>query len=395
MADTLLTTTQVTREALRVLHQKLNFVGNINRQYDSSFANTGAKIGSQLKIRLPNEFTVRTGATASAQDVTETSETLTVATQKGVDWDFTSVDMTLSIDDFSQRYLQPAMAVLAANIEADALSMHKDVYNHVTNDGTAIAFADILNGRKSLVDNLTPFDGTNTTILNTQDNVDLVDTLKGLFQDSSQISKQYLDGMMGQTAGFKFFENTLLPRFTSGTAATTSGYLVNGASQTGATLTVDTGTATFLQGDIITIAGVNRVHPETKEDTGVLQTFVVTADSGASATSLSISPSITTSGARQNVTGSPADNAAVSTILGNAAVVDTSLQFHKDAFTFVTADLVLPQGTHMANRQVMDGISMRFVTDYNATTDVFLSRFDVLYGYKTIRPQLACRQQHN
>lgn len=393
MANSNLTPTMVTREALRILHQKLNFIGNIDRQYDSSFAQNGAKIGDTLKIRLPNQYTVRTGATLSVQDNIENSVDLTVATQKGVDVEFTSAELTLDIDDFSSRILEPMMAVLAANIESDALSMYKDVYNQVDNIGSSATLAKILQGRKILVDNLAG--SSFTANLNTQDNVDLVDALKGLFQDSTQIAKQYREGMMGRTSGFEFFENTLMPRHTTGTAAATTGYLVNGASQTGATLTVDTGTTTFLKGDIITIAGVNRVHPETKADTGELQTFVVTADSGASATSLAISPSITTSGGTQNVSGSPADNAAISKQGGASATYDISLGYARDAFTFATADLRMPNGVDFAAREVMDGISMRVVSDYDITNDKFPTRIDVLYGYKAQRPQLAVRWANN
>lgn len=392
MANTILTPTAVTRKALEILHQKCNFIGSINRQYDDSFAKSGAKINDSLKIRLPNEYTVRTGATLSTQDTTETSTTLQVATQKGVDLNFTSVDLTLSLDDFAERILDPAMSVLAANIEADAYSMYKDVYNMVDGDGAAISMAKILEGRKNLNDNLAPMDSSRSAILSTGHSADLVDALKGLFQDSNAIKKQYREGMMGRTGGFDFLENTHVGNHTTGTAAKTTGYLVNGASQTGATLTVDTGTTTFLVGDVITIAGVNRVHPETKADTGELQKFVVTADSGASATSLSISPAITTSGGRQNVSGSPADNAAITKIgAGASELLTNSMVYHKDAFTFATADLLLPTGVDFARREVFDGISIRLVRDYDINNDKFPCRLDVLYGYKTIRPQLACR----
>jgi len=180
MANALLTPEAVTREALRILHQKLNFIGNIDRQYDSQFAVEGAKIGSQLKVRLPNEYTVRTGATLATQDTTEQSETITMATQKGVDVEFTSVDLTLDLDDFSSRILDPMMSVLAANIESDALSMFKDVYNEVDNIGSASTFRTILEGRKKLVDNLAGTTGLKCN-LDTQTNVDMVDVLKGLF----------------------------------------------------------------------------------------------------------------------------------------------------------------------------------------------------------------------
>jgi len=403
MANTLLTATAVTREALRILHQKLNFVGKTNRQYDDSFAKTGAKIGDSLKIRLPNEYVVRTGAALSAQDTTETSVDLQVATQKGVDLNFTSVDLTLDIDDFSDRILEPAMSVLAANVEADAMSMFKDVYNQVSDVGASITLADVLNGAKQLTDNLAPV-SERCLNLNTTDNVDLVSAVSGLFNPNTNVSKQYREGMVAsEFVGYKeVYQNTLWPQFTSGTDDGTGDYLINGASQTGASITVDTGAGTFTKGDIIYIAGVNRVHPETKADTGQLQSFVVTAATGTSATSIGISPSIVTSGGRQNVVGSPADNAAVqklesdkSTAIGASADYGISCGFHKDAFAFATADLIMPDGVDFAAREVMDGISMRAVRQYTIADDKFPTRLDILYGYKTIRPQLACRYGFN
>ena len=392
MPNTLLTPTAVTRKALMILHQKLQFIGSINRQYDSSFAKSGAKIGDSLKIRLPNEYVVRSGATLSTQDTTETSTTLQVATQKGVDLNFTSTDLTLSLDDFASRILEPAMAVLAANIEADALTMRKDVYNIVDNDAAAISFKNVMQARGVLNDNLAPPDNNRSVILSTAHEVSLVDALKGLFQDSTAIRDQYREGMMGRTGGFDFMSSSQMTDHTTGTAAKITGYLVNGASQTGAAITVDTGTTTFLKGDIITFAGVYRVHPETKVSTGQLQQFVVTADSGASATSLAISPSITTSGARQHVSGSPADNAAITKVgAGANETYSGSLAFHRDAFTFATADLVMPQGVDFSAREVYDGISMRIVRQYDINNDKFPARLDVLYGFRTIRPQLACR----
>ena len=370
--------------------QKLNFVGSINRQYDDSFAKSGAKIGDSLKIRLPNQFTVRSGASLSAQNTTESSTTLTVGTQKGVDIEFTSAELTLSLDDFSQRILEPAMAVLAANIEADALSMSLDVYNAVNNIVSAITLNKALSARKILVDNLAP-GNERTLLLNTQDNLDLVDGLKGLFQDSTEIAKQYREGMVGRTAGFgSIYENTLLASQTTGTDA--SNCTINGATQTGATITIANGSSkTFKKGDIVTLAGVNRVHPETKADTGVAQQFVVTADVSAGGTSLPISPAIVTSGATQNVSASPTNSGAVTKVGTASAVYKPSLAFHKDAFTFATADLVMPQGVDFAAREVYDGISMRIVRQYAISTDTMPCRLDVLYGYKTIRPQLAAR----
>jgi hypothetical protein len=391
MANALLTPSVITKEALAILHQKLNFVGNINTQYDDQYAKSGAKIGNDLKIRLPNEFTVRSGATLSSQDVAESSTTLTVDTQKGVDFTFSSEELTMHIDEFKDRYLEPAMSVLASNIESDALSMYKDVYNFYSGVGAANSFGNITQAQKLLTDSLAPY-GDRSYLHNPQSVVDMLADTKGLFQDSSSISKQYKDGQLGKIAGFEHYENTLMPVHTTGTAAATTGYLVNGASQSGSSLTVDGGTTTFLKGDVITIAGVNRVHPETKANTGVLQQFVVTADSGTSATTLAVSPAITATGGRQNVSAVPADNAAISKIGGGASADwQETLAFSKNAFAFATADLILPNGVDFAAREVSDGISMRIVRDYAISSDTMPCRIDVLYGYKAIRPQLAAR----
>lgn len=388
MANTILTPDMITKEALRILHQKANFIGSMNRAYDDSFAQSGAKIGDSLRIRLPNRYTVRTGATLSAQDTTEQQTTLQVSTQKGVDLNFTSNELTLSLDDFSKRILEPAMAQLAASVESDAFNMVKDVPNVVGAAGSAVTFKNVLEARKKLSDNLAPTSDRNL-ILNTQDNVDLVDSLKGLFQDSAEISRQYREGMVGRTAGFNgIYENTLIPNFTNGAG---TGYLVNGGSQSGASLIVDTGTGALPKGTVFTIANVFAVHPESRLSTGVLQQFVVTADYAGGGGTVSIYPSIVASGALQTVNAAPADNAAI-TVFGTASdTTTTSLAFHKDAFTFATADLVMPKGVDFAAREVYDGISIRVVRQYDVNNDAFPCRLDILYGYKAIRPQLACR----
>jgi hypothetical protein len=390
MSNSLLTPTQVTREALRVLHQKLTFVGSINRQYDDSFAKSGAKIGDTLKIRLPNQYTVRSGATLSAQDTTESSVSLQVATQKGVDLNFTSMDLTLSLDDFSDRILEPAMAVLAAAIEADALTMRKDVHRQVNNQGSAATFAKLLAGRKQLQDALAP--DPRTALLNTQDNIDLVDSIKGLFQDQKELARQYREGYMGTAAGFDFSESTHLTTQARGTGAN---YQVNGASQTGSTLAVKTGTGTIKAGEVITIAGINQVHPETKADLGYPKQFVVTADYAGGAGNLAISPAIIVTGATQNATATAADSAVITIAGSSGTAYGQSLLYHKDAFAFATVDLVMPKGVDFAAREVYDGISMRVVRAYDINNDLFPTRLDVAYGFKTVRPQLACRLANN
>lgn len=395
MPNTLLTPTAVTRKALVILHQKLTFVGAINRGYDDSFAKSGAKIGDSLKVRLPNQYVVRNGATLSAQDTTESSVTLQVANQKGVDLNFSSAELTLSLDDFAARILEPAMAVLAASIEADALSMYKDVYQLVDGDAAAIALSHFLTGRQYLNESLTPVDNNRTALLTPTHANKLVDALKGLFQDSSAIAKQYREGMMGRTAGFDFGETTHLNTHLTGSAVKTTTYTVNGAVTTnGSTaVVVQTGATTFKKGDIFTVAGCNMVHPETKADLGRLQQFVVTADYAGGAGTLNFSPAIYTSGGAQNVVAAGMANSSAIVKVGAAAneLLTNSLVFHKDAFTFATADLVMPQGVDFAAREVYDGVSMRVVRAYDINNDKFPCRLDVLYGYKTIRPQLACR----
>jgi len=391
MANTLLTVLDITRENLVILHQKAQFLGTINKQYDASFAKEGAKIGSSLKIRLPNEYVVRDGINMVSQDTTEAQVTLNVTNVKGVDLDFTSQDLTMDMENFSNRIIAPAMSVLAAAIEADAYSMYKDVSNIVDNDASSITFKNILEGKKSLADNLA-IPNDRTAMLSTQHNVDMVDVLKGLFQDSEAIKKQYREGLMGRTGGLDFYENTHVGNHLTGTAAKITGYLINGAAQSGANIVVDTGATTFLKGDIFTIAGVNSVHPETKVDTGVLKKFVVTADSGAAAVLLSISPSIVLTGAKQNVATGPADNAALTKVgAGASESLNNTMVYQKDAFTFATADLLLPTNTDFAAREDKDGLSISVIRDFSISDRTFPCRLDILYGYKTLREQLACR----
>lgn len=400
MANAYLSPTIITREALRVLHQKAVFIGSINRQYDNQFANSGAspsgKLGPNLTIRLPNQATVRSGAVMDLQDVSEDSIVLTVSTQKGVDFSFPIVDLTLTIDEFSKRYLEPFVARLAASVESDVISMYKDVYTFVDQDTVALAFLHYLQVAQKLNEKLCPDDGRRQVLMHETHNVKLVDALKGLFNPQAQIGSQYKNGQVAKdTAGFNdFFHSTLFPTHTTGTAAKTTGYSIDSAGTvTGSTITIKTGTTTFLKGDLITIATLNAVHPELKTDLGYLQPFVVTADSGASATSLAISPAIVTTGAKQNVSAAiAADQVIVKLGAGVSETLVQSLCYHPDAFTFVTADLIDPSkfGT-WGSRQVMDGISMSVARQFDITNYRVPCRLDVLYGYKTIRPQLAAR----
>ena len=387
--NTLLTINMITAKALAILHQKCNIIGAVNRQYDDSFANSGAKIGSTLRIRLPVQYTVSTTPALSLQNTVEQFVSLPISNQYHVDFSFSSAELTLSIDDFSARYIEPAIAVLAARMESDFINaMWPQVYNQVGTAGVAMPFKTVLQARKLLLDNLTPQSKQWLLRINTQDNVDMVDSLKGLFQASNEIRTQYTDGVMGLSAGFEWAENTHLTTQTRGAEA---GYLVSPASQTGSTLAVITGTGAGNAGDVFTIAGVFRVHPETKISSGILQQFTLTAAYAGGAGNMAISPAIVTTGPQQNVSNSPTVNAPITFMNAASTPAGLSLAFHPDAFTFASADLVMPSGVDMAARVVKDGISMRAVRQYSISDDTMPIRIDCLFGYAALRPQLAVR----
>lgn len=396
MANTILTPTAVTREALRILHQKLNFVGSITRDYDSSFAKSGAKIGDTLKIRTPNQYTVRSGKTLSAQDTTENSVSLQITSQKGVDVNFSSAELTLSLDDFSKRVLEPAMSVLAANVEYDAMSMYKDVYNSVWNGGSAMTLAKVAQARTMLQNALAP-SSDRTANLNPQDMQDVVTAGSTLFNSQTDIAKQYREGFVGRQGGFDYAENTMWPSHTRGAA--NGSYVVNtstGVTSGSATIAVTAGSNAASKGDVLTIVGINAVHPETKQDTGKLQQFVLTADYAGGAGNISVSPTPITSGAQQNVVINGAGAGKAVVFAGTASTaVGTSLAYQEGAFAFATADLIMPKGVDWSAREVMDGISLRIVRAYDINNDNLPCRIDVLYGYKTLRAQLAARLHNN
>lgn len=392
MANNLLTPTLVAREALNILHQNLNFVGSIDRQHDASFAKDGAKIGDTLKIRKPNQYTVRSGATLSTQETQESSVSLQVATQKGVDVNFTSSELALSLDDFSKRVLAPAMSVLAANIEADAMSMYKDVYQSVWATG-ATTLAHVGSARTMLQRSLTPLTDR-TANLNNQAMQDLVSASSTLFNPNADIAKQYREGYMGRVQGFDFMDNSLWANHSRGDA--NASYVCNtstGITSGSGTITLSGGSGTIKAGDVFTIAGVYAVHPETKANTGSLQQFVAAADG---TTSVSVYPVPVTSGATQNVAIVGAGAGKAVTVFGTASTdVGTSLVYNQGAFAFATADLPVPKGVDWAAREVFDGISLRIVRNYDIVNDKFPCRIDVLYGFKTVRPELAARIHTN
>ena len=407
MANSILTPQIITREALRILHAESNFLTKINRQYDSRFAVSGAKIGTSLDVRLPNKFTVRTGSNYTAQNMIERKVNLPVATIKGVDCTISDSELTLSLNDFSEQFLKPAMNQLASDIEYNAmLSMYKSVPNYVGTVASQIDYKKFQQAGQRLTEHLAPT-SDRTFLLNPASRVEFSDAVKGLFQASSNIEDQYREGMVGRTGGFDVFENTMIPVHTTGTYGGTP--LTNGATQgsTGsgnayvATSDIITdgwtsGGTSLKAGDIVTFAGCYDVHPETKVSTGVLKKFVIVSDVSdtTGAITMTVSPGVIAGGAYQNCSNRIADNSAITVLGTSATAYGQNLAFHKVAFTFVSADLDIPKGVDMAARERFGNISMRFVRWFDGDTGDWKARFDILHGMAALYPELACRLVH-
>ena len=399
MANTLLTPTMITRESLRVLKNELTFTKNVNTYYEDEFAKPGMKIGATLQIRKPVRFTERSGRVAAIQDVTETTTVLTIANQTGVDFQFTSADMTLTIDKFSDRYIVPAMATIANGVDRRGLQLANSVWNAVGTPGTIpSSTTPYLNAMAVLDANSAPKDGNRAMIIGPFEQASLLDSVKGLFNPATEISDQYKTGNLGRAFGFKWSMDQNVVAHTIGAYGGTPA--VNGAGQTGNTLVVNgfSAASTLTLGDVFTIAGVFGVNVQSRQTTNKLQQFVVTAPftaDGTGAGSIGISPSITAVGAYQNATNSPA-NGALITVLGAAnTVTDMNLAFHKDAFTLAALPMEVPKGVDMGMQETDPdtGLSIRFVRSYDVINDLWISRFDMLYGWAATYPELAVRVQ--
>ncbi len=398
MANSLLTLGGITKEAIRLFRNSNAFLQSIDTQYDDSFAKTGAKIGSQLKIRLPNDFLVRTGQAVSLNTTSELSTTLTLGTQMGVDVSFSSSDLALSLDNFSERILEPMVNNLAGGLASTIMTSADGGISNMTSNTTTPVAADWLNAG-AILDSISAPRGNRNAILSPLSMARTVGSLTGLFNPSSVISKQYVSGeVVGPALGIKDWlsDQTALIHV-PGTAGTLT---VSGASQTGNSLTVNAGVAGTLNiGDIITLAGVYAVNRITKQSTGQLAQFTVTTQQNLALntpTAVGIYPPITPANAGnvqyQTVTVSPA-NAAVITLLGQAnfaAGYRKNFVFRPEAVTLVTADLEIPKGVNDAARESYEGISMRMVSQYNVSTDQFITRLDVLFGYLWVRPEWGC-----
>jgi len=399
MANSLLTIDMITRKSLEILENNLVISRNVNKEYDDSFAVEGAKIGSTLRIRLPDRALVTDGAALQVQDDNEQYTTLTVSSQKHIGINFTSAELTMQLDDFAERVLKPRISQLASSVDADVANAYKSISSTVGTPGTTPATALVLlQAQQKLNEFATPMSPRYATV-NPAANAGLVNGMTGFFNPTGTISRQFKTGMMGEgVLGYDEMNmSQSIVNHTVGNLPAAPICASTVPSTQGATtldITYTSGTKSLKQGDVFTIAAVYAVNPQTRLSTGSLQQFVVTADQTLTSTSATIAflPAMyTASNALATIDAFPVASAAL-VFTGTASTVyPQNLVYHKNAITLATADLLLPQGVDMASRQVHNGISMRIVRQYDINNDRMPCRVDVLYGFSTIRPAMACR----
>jgi len=396
MANSILTIDMITRKALEILENNLVLTRNVNRQYDDSFAVEGAKIGSTLRIRLPDRALVTDGAALQVQDDNEQFTTLTVASQKHIGVNFTSAELTMQLDDFAERVLKPRISQLASSIDADVANAYKSIGNTVGTPGTTPSTSLVLlQAQQKLNENAAVMSPRYATV-NPAANAGLVEGMKGLFNPTDTISRQFKNGMMGMgVLGFDEINmSQSIKQHSTGTRAATGTVTAAAVTAEGsATLTLTVGTGeTIAVGDVFTIADCFAVNPQTRESTGSLFQFVALASTTATTTAtVTVAPMYSASHALATMLTLPGNAKAVVFVGAASTQYPQNLVYHKDAITFATADLLLPQGVDMAARAVHNGISLRVVRQYDINNDRMPCRIDVLYGFSTIRPQMACR----
>jgi hypothetical protein len=403
MSNNLLTISKITNEALMVLENELTFTSEVDRNYDDQFAVVGAKIGQTVNVRRPGRFIGTTGPALNVEDFNETSVPVTLSTQFHVDTQFTTQDLALSLDMFSDRVLKPAIAAIANKVDRDGLSMAAlNTANIVGTAGTPpTGLITYLTAGAYLDAEGAPRDGRRSCIVEPFTGATIVDSLKGLFVPNDKIGMQYSKGMMGRdSAGmnWKMDQNVVSQTFGSyaGTAtintSTDTGILTSGWAQTSTLTLSKTGTFTPNVGDTFTIAGVYAVNPQNRQPYGSnkLRNFVVSAISGNSVT---VSPAVISAGQFQNVSISSPGASAVTPFNQTGVVSPQNILMHRNAFTVAMADLELPEGVHFAGRAADKdlGLSIRVVRQYTINNDSIPTRLDVLYGWAPLYPELACR----
>ena len=393
MANTLLTINMITREAVRLWKNTNAFMRNLDTQYDDQYARTGAKIGSQLRIRLPVDFTVRHGTAASFQDVSEQFTTLTMATQDGVDMSFPSIDLTLSIDDFAERYIAPAINNLAGDVATGVMAgAEGGVCNYIDNEAASAIITPSNNTflvANAILDTQSAPTMNHRVVVNPFTDARVSGALAGLFNPATEISEQYRSGGMKNALGLDWIKDQTVILHKSGTFSSGT---VSGAGQTGTAITTNSITGTLAKGDIITFASVNGVNRITKQSYGQLRQFVVVNAVATSGTSITIYPALIPAGPGgvqvqyQTVDISPADAATILLVSPANTTYRKNIVFVPEAITMATADLEIPPDVQAA-RHEFDGVSMRMVRQYIVGSDQTGTRLDVVWGALWIRPE--------
>lgn len=389
-SNALLTPSLITKETLPILVNNLVAANKVNRQFENQFV----KIGSSLTVRKPNQFIVTNGPGLSIQDIAEPSTSITISYQQHVDFQFNSQELTLTIEEFSERYLMPAGEQLANSLDQTVLANTPSVFNKVGTPGTLPnSFASLAAVGQRMDEGAVP-QSTRCLVLNPAAYWSMSTAMIGFFVQS--VSEPALKGFLANIANFEIYMDQNVYTQTVGAYGGTP--VVNGAGQTGSSLVTGGWTASVSGllnvGDVFTIAGVFAVNPRSKVSTGQLQNFTVTAtasSSGGGAATLLIYPAIVTTGAYQTVSASPANNATI-TVNGTASTqYAQNIAFTKDCFGLVCVPLELPEGVDFKARETFKNISMRIIRAYDINNDVFPTRMDILYGTTTFYPELGVR----
>lgn len=396
----------ITNEAAMVLGNNTVLAKCVNRDYDQDFGVVGAKIGQTINIRRPVRPITRTGPVVDIQSAVETYSPLVFTNPIGVDYAFTSAEMTFSIDDFSNRFIKPAMVAIANQVDKLGFDLMSKVYNLVGTPGTPLTTSTardaVLAAAAKLYENLAPVEDGNLHFINgSAFNAVLSGSNAALFNPQKEISDIYVKGFQGDFGGFRHYMDQLVLGHQNGVYGGTP--QVDGAGQTGAVLSTKgwTPTTTSLNvGDVFTIDGVFMVNPQTRQNTGILQQFVVTAQTttdGSGLSDIAISPAIVISGSFQNVTNAPADSATITVSGASTDFYSQSLGFHRDAFMLANKELVLPVGVERAmyGTDPLSGIGIRVVQQYDVRNDQFITRFDTMVAWATLYEQLAVRLATN
>lgn len=409
MANTNLTADVIAKEALVILENELGVLDTFYRAPEEEYGDkvNGYKKGATISIRRPADFTVRNTAVMNVQDAIEGKVSFSVDQIRGVDFAFSSTDMTLSVTQLSERYIRPAMSNLVNEVAYDCLAeFYPQVYNWVGSAGSTIdSFGDFYKGPERLDEMAVPSTGRHA-VLSPSDHAGMLGNLTGLYIESDA-RKAYRQGNLGNVGGVDVQMTQVIPTHTNGTADNTTP-LIRGASNSttydsakntwSMTLSTDgwDASATITKGSVFTINNVFMVNPKTKRSTGILQQFTVLADvtangTPANETQLSVSPPIITSGPHQTVNSVPADNAAITLVGAASTGYKQNLVYHKNAFALAVVPMELPQGAFGAARQSYKGLSVRVIPVYDGINDISKWRLDILYGRKPIDPRLATR----